>query len=227
MKKRNIILIPFAILIAAVFGGVVWYYFSYSVVGNSGKNENTKDDEQKEQIVTGVISNIDNIAKIVSVKNDDDKEILFVFNTESKLLGKDEKEIGLDYLKKGFTLFGIGSKTNGNSIDVFEARILREPNIIVYSPKSGEGVLSPITLRGMARVFENSLNYELTDENGRVIAKNFVIALSLEDGQYGAFELKINYSEPEGENGILEVFNYSAKGGTKENVVVIPMIFRK
>lgn len=102
-----------------------------------------------------------------------------------------------------------------------------ETNIKVSVPKSGDEVGLPLTISGEARVFENQFNYELKDGNGKFLSSGSLYANSPDVGQFGAFNKEIFYEEPETDSGILEVFDYSAKDGTKENIVAVQLKFKK
>jgi len=100
-----------------------------------------------------------------------------------------------------------------------------KPNIIVTSPKSGETIGLPLKVIGTARVFESQFNYRLKDQNGNLLAEGNALANAPEMGQYGPFEIIINYSEPKRDTGTLEVFDYSAKDGAMIDLVTIPVKF--
>lgn len=96
-------------------------------------------------------------------------------------------------------------------------------NIIVFSPKPGEKVDSPITIKGKARVFENTFVFMLRDEKGGELYKNNAMADALDMGQYGNFEVKVVVPVQSLTKVTLEVFDYSAKDGSVENLVSIPL----
>ncbi|MFZ5392013.1 MAG: Gmad2 immunoglobulin-like domain-containing protein [Patescibacteria group bacterium] len=93
-------------------------------------------------------------------------------------------------------------------------------NIIVFTPTEGEKISSPYVLTGSARVFENVINYELTDEDGKVLASGIANALATDIGQYGDFSVSFSYVSS-AKNGTLSVFAYSAKDGSKQDLVQI------
>lgn len=98
-------------------------------------------------------------------------------------------------------------------------------NIVVFEPDPNDGVGLPLVITGRARVFENTLSYRLTDGNGVVLAEGFTTADAPDIGQFGEFEITANYDEPATDAGTLKVFNYSARDGSEENVVSIPVSF--
>lgn len=95
-----------------------------------------------------------------------------------------------------------------------------EGNIIVFTPTEGEKISSPYVLTGSARVFENVVNYELTDKDGKVLASGIANALATDIGQYGDFSVSFSYVSG-AKSGTLSVFAYSAKDGSKQDLVQI------
>jgi cytoskeletal protein RodZ len=100
-----------------------------------------------------------------------------------------------------------------------------EANITVTSPKSNDTVSSPLTITGQARVFENSLNYRLSDSRGNVLAEGFTTAEAPDIGQFGPYRVMVNF-ETEDRNGRLEVFSLSPRDGSEINKVTLPLRFR-
>jgi len=89
-----------------------------------------------------------------------------------------------------------------------------EDNIIVQEPLSNSIVGVTFTVTGLARVFENQLNWKVTDTSGETLVEGAAIAQASEVGEYGnfAFTVKLPSSTPP--KIILEVFDYSAKDGS-------------
>jgi hypothetical protein len=99
-------------------------------------------------------------------------------------------------------------------------------NIVVDTPKANDIVGLPIIIKGKARVFENTVNYRIKNSDG-VLLENYATANSSDVGQFGPFTVSVNYPEPKGEKGTVEVFEYSAKDGSEINKVEIPVAFKK
>lgn len=97
-------------------------------------------------------------------------------------------------------------------------------NIKVYTPFQDDLVSSPFVLKGEARVFENSLNFRLTDVSGNIISEGNLMADAPDIGKFGKFEANIEYSTPS-DFGTLEVFSLSAKDGSEINLVQIQLKF--
>jgi hypothetical protein len=100
-------------------------------------------------------------------------------------------------------------------------------NIIVDAPKANESIGLPLFIKGKARVFENTVSYRIKDSEGTVLLENYTTANSPDMGQFGPFEASVNYLEPKGDKGTVEVFEYSAKDGSEINKVEIPVVFKK
>jgi hypothetical protein len=100
-------------------------------------------------------------------------------------------------------------------------------NIVVDAPKANDLIGLPILIKGKARVFENTVNYRIKDSDESVLLENYATADSSDVGQFGPFSIAVNYPEPKGEKGTVEVFEYSAKDGSEINKVEIPVVFRK
>ncbi|OGY48419.1 MAG: hypothetical protein A2663_01680 [Candidatus Buchananbacteria bacterium RIFCSPHIGHO2_01_FULL_46_12] len=98
-------------------------------------------------------------------------------------------------------------------------------NIIVFNPRKDEEITLPFTIKGQARVFENTLNYRLKDSAGKILATGIINAQSPDMGQFGDFSLGISdlYQKPTDNNVILEVFDYSAKDGSVIDLNTIPL----
>jgi hypothetical protein len=103
----------------------------------------------------------------------------------------------------------------------------REANIAVAEPVSGQSIGLPLVIKGKARVFENTVSFRIKDLDGTVLMEKFTTANSPDMGQFGPFEASVNYPEPKGGKGTVEVFEYSAKDGSELSKIEIPVIFKK
>jgi hypothetical protein len=97
------------------------------------------------------------------------------------------------------------------------------PPIVVESPVIGETVSSPVTVSGMATVFEGVVSLRILDENGNEIAKTFTMA-SCFTGCPGDYSTSVKYTVGHEQPGIVEVYEVSAKDGSAINVQDIPVI---
>ncbi len=97
-------------------------------------------------------------------------------------------------------------------------------NIIVNSPQKYTSEY-PLHLNGKARVFENTLSYRLSDNKNNIITEGFITTKASDVEQYGDFEKNIYYPETNAKEGVLKVFQISAKDGSEIDTVDIPVYF--
>lgn len=99
-----------------------------------------------------------------------------------------------------------------------------QPNIYVSSPTKSAVVSLPFSVTGRARVFENQLNYQLLTASGKVLIEGTAYAQSPDAGEFGPFAFTIDsLPNPTYSPVILEVFDYSAKDGVKQDIVSLPI----
>jgi germination protein M len=96
------------------------------------------------------------------------------------------------------------------------------PVILVESPLPGDAVESGFKVAGTANTFEATFNYELKDDAGRVLSKDFVTATS-GSGTRGAFRFTVEYELDAPGDGTLVVFELSAEDGSRINEHEIPL----
>jgi germination protein M len=101
----------------------------------------------------------------------------------------------------------------------FEAQT---PAILVESPLPGATVEPGFKVTGTANTFEATFNYELRNDQGRVLSKDFVTATS-GSGTRGTFAFKVPYELDEPTDGTLVVFELSAEDGSRINELEIPL----
>lgn len=99
-------------------------------------------------------------------------------------------------------------------------------NITVTSPRPYEEVGLPLKIEGKARVFENMVSFRLKDNAGKMLVQDNVYANAPDTGQFGLFSKEINYPKPSAKEGILEIYQASAKDGSDTDKVSIPIIFK-
>jgi germination protein M len=101
------------------------------------------------------------------------------------------------------------------------------PSILVESPLPLDEVKSPLHANGTANTFEATFDYEVTDPDGKVVAKNFVMATS-GTGTRGTFDFTTKAFEvPFDGTGELVVFERSAENGQRIHVVEVPLRMSK
>ncbi len=98
------------------------------------------------------------------------------------------------------------------------------PPILVERPAPDQAVAGSLRLAGNADVFEATVSYELRDSTGGVVREGFVTA-TCGTGCRGGFDTTIRFTPPSRGSGVLEVYEASAKDGSRVNVVRIPVTF--
>jgi hypothetical protein len=96
------------------------------------------------------------------------------------------------------------------------------PSVLVQSPLAGDPVSSPLRARGTANTFEATFSFEILDEDGELLAGDFVTATS-GTGTRGTFEFEQPFVVEEERDGTLVVFELSAEDGSRMNEVEIPL----
>lgn len=122
--------------------------------------------------------------------------------------------------------------TNADGIDDRTAQeepvVSETRNITVTSPDPNQLVGSHfLAIVGEARVFENAYNWRVKDEDGTVIAEGFGTATAPDIGQFGPLVTYAAYSATPGEVGTVEVYSLSARDGSEQDMVRIPVTFGK
>ena len=96
--------------------------------------------------------------------------------------------------------------------------------IQVKSPQKNAIIKNPVLISGKANVDEANVRVKITDGNKNILANTFITAAGWLDKLY-SFERKISYEAPQTENGLIEIFEESAKDGSEIYKVEIPVIF--
>lgn len=98
-------------------------------------------------------------------------------------------------------------------------------NIIVAEPVAGDVVEFPLVIIGQARVFESVFQYRILDDAGVVLAEGHATTDAPGVGVFGSFALSVNYLEPTTPGGVVEVFSFSAKDDSEQDMVRVPIVF--
>jgi hypothetical protein len=96
------------------------------------------------------------------------------------------------------------------------------PAITVRTPTGGDEVVSPVTISGTADVFEATVNVQILDANGQILAAGFATA-TCGTGCRGRYSTSVSFFTQERQAGTVEVYEVSAKDGAPINVVSIPV----
>lgn len=99
-------------------------------------------------------------------------------------------------------------------------------NIEALSPRTGDLISNGVVVKGNARVFENVVSIRLSDSEENVLIQTTAIANAPDTGQFGPFEKEIKFTTNATE-GILEIYQVSAKDGSEIDKVIIPVLFKK
>lgn len=98
-------------------------------------------------------------------------------------------------------------------------------NVSISSPSNDEIIGLPLVITGKARVFENTFNYRLLDQDGSVLAEGHAMTNAADAGLMGDYTVTTSYAAPKGTDGIVEVFDYSAKDGSVVDLASVPVVF--
>jgi Immunoglobulin-like domain of bacterial spore germination len=95
------------------------------------------------------------------------------------------------------------------------------PAILVETPLPFDAVSAPLRVTGTANTFEATFEYDLIDQDGKVLKHDFVTATS-GSGTRGTFDFRVPFEAP---NGVarLVVYERSAADGSKTHIVEIPL----
>ncbi len=128
----------------------------------------------------------------------------------------------------GYYIFGISKcvkpTIKAPSINVVENDYFGNNFIQVKFPKKSELISNPVLISGKANVFEANVRVKIKDENENILADTFITAAGAYDKLY-PFEKEISYTAPASQNGLVEVFEESAKDGSDIHKVEIPVVF--
>lgn len=97
------------------------------------------------------------------------------------------------------------------------------PAIVIDAPKAGARVTSPLRVTGSSNVFEATSIARIVDAGGTELAKQVVTATS-GTGTRGTFDASITFQVDVEQPGKLIMFEPSAKDGTPQNVVEVPLM---
>ena len=97
-------------------------------------------------------------------------------------------------------------------------------NILVETPWPGDTINNPVTVSGRALVFEGTASIRIKDANGTVLVNTTTQAQS--GTELSAFSKSVSYTNPTTATGTVEVFSISAKDGSEQDKVEIPVNFK-
>ena len=101
-----------------------------------------------------------------------------------------------------------------------------DSNIIVTKPLSNDTISSPIEIKGRARVFEGTVLFRLKDGWDNVIASGFTTAIAGAP-DWGFYSDELSFEKPSTPVGWFEVYTQSAKDGSDQNLIRMPIKFKE
>ncbi|SCE94130.1 Gmad2 immunoglobulin-like domain-containing protein [Micromonospora mirobrigensis] len=97
------------------------------------------------------------------------------------------------------------------------------PPIVVTGPAIGQRVGSPVTVTGSAQVFEATVSVRVLDRDRHVIGAGFTTA-TCGTGCRGDYRVAVRYRLAATGQGTVEVYEVSARDGSRINVVAVPVV---
>lgn len=96
-------------------------------------------------------------------------------------------------------------------------------SILVDTPWTGDSIQSPVTVSGEAEAFEGTVNIRVKDSAGHILAQTTTQAAS--GNERSTFKASVAFDKPQTKKGTVEVFTLSAKDGSEQDKVTVPVIF--
>lgn len=146
------------------------------------------------------------------------------FSEKSQLSDKSQINSAADEDNSGGSEEAVKDKGSSDT-ESDDVAYLQGPNIIVESPTKNELLSSPIVVSGKARVFENTVNVDVKKEDNEVLISEVVNVHPIPKDSFGEFSVNIYFQFFNTDKGSIDVYSISAKDGSKENLVNIPVRF--
>lgn len=99
-----------------------------------------------------------------------------------------------------------------------------DQNITISNPLDNQTIISPIEISGRARVFEGLVLFRVRDSQNNIIA-NSSIETGIGAPEWGAYSISLNYPQPPTPSGFIEVYTQSAKDGSDQDLISLPVQF--
>jgi len=96
--------------------------------------------------------------------------------------------------------------------------------IQIKSPQKNAVIKNPVLISGKANVYEGTVRVRIIDDKKNVLVNTFTTSDGSMDKLY-PFKKEITYETPQTENGLIEIFEESAKDGSEIYKIEIPVIF--
>ena len=99
-------------------------------------------------------------------------------------------------------------------------------NIVVFRPLPGSRIAAGTPLAGSARAFEANVLYRVRDDAGRIVARERAVTAAEGAPAFGAFSAPIAFDAAPGTPaGAIQVYTRSAKDGSIQDLVEVPVLF--
>lgn len=99
-------------------------------------------------------------------------------------------------------------------------------NIVVFRPLPGTKIAPGQQLTGSARAFEATINYQIRDAAGRTVARERFATAAEGAPAFGLFDAELQFDQtPSAPNGMLMVYTRSARDGSIQDLVEVPVAF--
>jgi len=103
--------------------------------------------------------------------------------------------------------------------------VIESDEIKVFDIEPGSTLTSPIEIKGEGVAFESTLIVELRNSNHEALVQEIANIKSPDVGMPGSFKITINFSFQNTKEGFLAVYEESAKDGSEQHLVEIPVKF--
>jgi hypothetical protein len=105
-----------------------------------------------------------------------------------------------------------------------------QPFVMVDSPQPGTEVSSPVLVSGTNSTFENTVDIEISDDSGRVLARTFSMGRGpIHDSSgtpvWGAFATSVGIDPGVARSGVVTAFETSPEDGSRRAVFTVPVRF--
>ncbi|MBI4037578.1 hypothetical protein HY382_00860 [Candidatus Curtissbacteria bacterium] len=102
-------------------------------------------------------------------------------------------------------------------------KVIKKLGITIIEPQEGSFASSPLIIRGYANVFGGLVQLKLKDTSGETLGTTTAMGCTGEEAC--PFEVPLIFSKSQTASGTLETFSNSAKDGSVENLVTVPVTF--
>lgn len=101
--------------------------------------------------------------------------------------------------------------------------LIKKETLEVASPAPLQKISSPVSVTGKSNFFEANTRIRIKDIAGNVLADTFTTAEGWT--KLYPFSKEVTYAKPSVNYGLVEVFGESAKDGSEQNKITIPVVF--